>query len=190
VIACGPASTSAPDRGVSAGRVAMFGYRYFVLVTEGFPRESPYGLIRVRKGEPVSAGVEHFTPGTGWERSPRVTSDLVRNGAVPISPRAVKHYERLLAERGEGADGTVYQYYLVSPDGFPAKRPVALIRKRDTGFTSIGEERFTKELRWEDSDMLDRIESGREYDEAKEITEEEARAYIERVTRMVENGEA
>lgn len=168
----------------------MFGYRYYVLVSNGFSRESPYALIRVRRGQPGSAGVESFTPGVGWERSSRVSLDLVESGAVAISGSEVERYQRLLAEREEESRRKGYTYYFVSANGFPTERPVWLVRKQDTGWTASGEERFTKDLRWEESDMLYRIESGREYDEAKEITAEEAQAYIERVTRMIKNGEA
>jgi hypothetical protein len=165
--------------------VTVFGYRYYVLVSNGFSRES-YALIRVRRGQ---SGVEGFTPGVGWEPSSRVSFELVENDAVAISGAEVERYQRLLAEREEESRRKGYTYYFVSADGFPTDQPVWLVRKQDTGWTATGEERFTKDLRWEKSDMLYRIESGREYDEAKQITEAEAQAYLERVTRMMENGE-
>lgn len=167
----------------------MFGYRYYVLVSNGFSRDSPYALIRVRRGRPRTAGVDGFTPEAGWQRSSRVSFDLVKNDAVAISGSEVERYQRLLADREAESRRKGYTYYFISADGFPAEQPVWLVRKLDTGWTATGEERFTKDLRWARSDMLYRIESGREYDEAKEITAAEAEAYLERVTRMIKNGE-
>jgi hypothetical protein len=167
----------------------MFGYRYYVLVSVGFPRESPSALFRVRKDAPAAAGIEGFTPGVGWERSERVTFELVKNISAPISVWEVKRYKKLLAQREVDIEKKGYQYYFISPDGFPTEQPVALIRKLDTGHTASGEEFFTRYLKWERSDRLYRIESGRDYDEAMPISEAEAMAYVDRVTRKVQAGE-
>jgi hypothetical protein len=76
----------------------VFQYRYYVLVTDGFSRESPYGLIRARKTQPSSAPVEFFTPETGWEQSSLFTLDVLGDGAVPISRSEVKGYESLFTQ--------------------------------------------------------------------------------------------
>jgi hypothetical protein len=53
-----------------------------------------------------------------------------------------------------------------------------------------GEETFTSRLQWEKSDSLYRISSGREYQTAVPITEDQAMAHVEKITRIVKERES
>ena len=171
-----------------------FRYRYYVLVNDSFPREAPYGLVRAlvgEDGERVATFLDYFQPKTGWERgkaASRIAVGEPNSGTEEIAESEVEHYERLLVRRDEEIERTGYQYYFIVSDPPPHEGPPWLIRKRDTGFDITGEERFTRHLQWEPSDHLSRISSGRDYDEALPITEQEAMEYVAKVTRMV-NGE-
>jgi hypothetical protein len=163
----------------------LFWYRYYVLVTEGFTRESPYALVRARKAEPPTALVDFFIPGAGWQQSSRFTLELLGNGAVPISGLEVKRYERLLAQRLADIEAKGYQYYFIIDDDATMERPSAVIRKQNTGFELTGEETFTINLEWVRSDKLYRISSGREYYDAVPVTEEQAMAHVAWMTEAV-----
>jgi len=62
-----------------------------------------------------------------------------------------------------------YAYYAILDDDHTLEDPRVVVRERG----SI-EERFTTNLKWERSDVLYRISSGREYAEAVQITEADA----------------
>ncbi len=62
-----------------------------------------------------------------------------------------------------------YTYYAILDQSHTLENPLVVVRER--GST---EERFTTNLKWERSDLLYRIGSGRDYAEAVPITEVDA----------------
>jgi hypothetical protein len=168
----------------------VFQYRYYVLVTDGFSRESPYALVRARRAEPPTALVDFFTPDSGWKQSSRFTLEILGAGAVPISGLEVKRYERVLAQRLADVEAKGYQYYFIIDSGDSMEHPGAVIRKQDTGFELTGEETFTTDLEWVRSDKLYRISSGREYYDAVPVSEEQAMAHVAWMTKVVEERES
>ncbi len=65
-----------------------------------------------------------------------------------------------------------YQYYAIVTRSYPVENPFFVIR---TG--GEYEEFFSTNLRWERSDTLYRIESGREYWRAVPISEEQGKGF-------------
>jgi hypothetical protein len=80
-----------------------------------------------------------------------------------------------------------YRYFAVVGDHWTVDNPITVIRE---SFDDLGHsyaESFTRARRWKATDLLFRLRSGREYDEAVPITEEAARAFERRRATEPEN---
>lgn len=156
----------------------MFRHRYHIFPDNG----RPFGLIRMRKGQPPTAGVDFYTPGQGWHHEKplliRVTGP--RRIARPISPWRVLSCKRQLIRRLKNAE---YHYYVVVTDRRPKDDPYALIRRWVPAWGPGRDEEFSPKLAWEHSLVLDDISRDKLDGESERITEEDARRYVELLTR-------
>ena len=77
-------------------------YDYYLIVSEHFPRDNPYALIRVRRGEPVVTGEESFSPAIGWKRNNmlyRINAGGMDREAEPLTAAEAERYVELLTRR-------------------------------------------------------------------------------------------
>ena len=82
-----------------------------------------------------------------------------------------------------------FKYYAIVDENCDAGDPLGVVRVRQGG-DYPAEEAFTRNLRWEPSHLLLDIQSGRSYDEAEEITEGQAAAFVQRTTGRLRNNPA
>lgn len=80
-----------------------------------------------------------------------------------------------------------YRYFAVVGDHWTVDNPITVIRESFDESGHSYAESYTRALRWEATDRLFRIRSGREYDEAVPITEEAARAFEQRRAAEADN---
>lgn len=75
-------------------------------------------------------------------------------------------------------------YYARIGDGFSREEPSGIVRRTvENGVER--DEAFTRNLRWEPTEYLRLYELGHNDDDHVEITEAEADAFVERVTRLL-----
>lgn len=76
-----------------------------------------------------------------------------------------------------------YEYYAIVDDNHTLDNPFVVVRTLRGG---EGEEFFSTKLEWVRSDLLYRIQSGRDYNEAAPISEEAGKRFEETQARRVE----
>ena len=160
----------------------MFRYRYHVLAADN----GPFGLMRVRKGEPAATGTEHYTPGTGWERrqSPiNVTGP--GSTARPIPVWQVRRYRRRMDRRA--AKNLVCRYYVVVTDYRPKDSPYALVREWVPETGPSRDEYFSPQLTWERTMILDDLSRDRLNGTAEPIAKAELKRYVALFTRRYQD---
>jgi hypothetical protein len=81
-----------------------------------------------------------------------------------------------------------YRYYVIVGDNFPYERPFALVRA--WGRENLSEEEyFSRQLKWEWSDILARVRRGSMNRDEVRITEQEVEPYIEQFTQRFQENE-
>lgn len=82
-----------------------------------------------------------------------------------------------------------YRYFAIVDNERGVERPIAVVREWDTegGFTD--EEAFTRNLKWEKSDTLARIRTGRDYEEAELVGEDVVEKFKESMARRLRGSE-
>ncbi|WP_269859403.1 hypothetical protein [Streptomyces sp. RPT161] len=106
--------------------------------------------------------------------------------------RVLAAYERLTPEERKhrqpsqgGSAEELTKYYARFSEGFSRSNPSGVVRRRISGGVEH-DEAFTRNLRWEPTQYLRLYELGHnDEDEHEEITEAEANAFVERVTRKI-----
>ena len=82
-----------------------------------------------------------------------------------------------------------YRYFAIVDNKHGVDDPRAVVREWDVEGHATREEVFTRNLKWKQSDRLLRIRSGRDYEEAERISEEDVHKFIKTMTESVRNRE-
>ncbi|MFC0540533.1 hypothetical protein ACFFH7_03520 [Kutzneria chonburiensis] len=160
----------------------MFRHRYHILVMSK-DNGRPFGLVRVRKGQPPTAGMDYYTPDKGWQHLKWPSAIKLtgpRRSTQPISVWRVRGAKRSVARREKNFE---YHYYVVVTDRRPKDDPYALIRRWVPETGPGRDQEFTPKLDWEHTLILDDIGRDKLDGESERITEEEAQRYVELFTR-------
>lgn len=170
---------------------------YFVVVDDKDKEGLPLAVIRAETVDGVSKEYVATVVNRGWEPS-NLLAELEAGQydwtAREVDAAEAEAADRSMARAANRADeaswiGKKYRYYAIIGEGRGVERPLAMVRAWRSG-KSTKEESFTRNLKWEPSDRLYRLSSGRDWEkDSVEVGEDAVEKFKQSITKWVQSSE-